>query len=344
MLIAVAASMIAAGRQPKIFNSVDTDAMNHWVDTTMARLTLDEKIAQLMVLHLAPSTQPGTLESAKKMVEKYKIGGLLYSSGDILSQARINNEAQALSEIPLLVTVDAEWGLSMRLKDAPKFPKNMILGAIDDDRLLYEYGREMARECRAIGVHVNFAPVLDVNDNPDNPAIGMRSFGENPDAVARHGIAFARGLEDNGVLTVAKHFPGHGNPSADSHKTLPTVNKTRSELKMCELLPFRQYIDAGLSGIMVGHLYVPAIDKRRVPSSMSQAHVTGLLRKELGFEGLIFTDGLAMRGADMEESNCVTAIIAGTDMLLSPRNIPTDIIAIKRAIDSGRIRDRKSVV
>ena len=340
MLIAVAASMIAAGRQPKIFNSVDTDAMNHWVDTTMARLSLDEKIAQLMVLHLAPSTQPGTLESAKKMVEKYKIGGLLYSGGDILSQARINNEAQALSEIPLLITVDAEWGLSMRLKDAPKFPKNMILGAIDDDRLLYEYGREMARECRAIGVHVNFAPVLDVNDNPDNPAIGMRSFGENPDAVARHGIAFARGLEDNGVLTVAKHFPGHGNPSADSHKTLPTVNKTRSELKMCELLPFRQYIDAGLSGIMVGHLYVPAIDKRRVPSSMSQAHVTGLLRKELGFEGLIFTDGLAMRGADMEESNCVTALIAGTDMLLSPRNIPTDIIAIKRAVDSGRISEQ----
>ena len=137
MLLAVAASMIAAGLQPKIFNSVDTDAMNHWVDTTMARLTLDEKIAQLMVLHLAPSTQPGTLESAKKMVEKYKIGGLLYSGGDILSQARINKEAQALSEIPLLITVDAEWGLSMRLKDAPKFPKNMILGAIDDDRLLY---------------------------------------------------------------------------------------------------------------------------------------------------------------------------------------------------------------
>ena len=340
VVIAVAATMIAAGRQPKIFNGVATDEMNLWVDTTMARLTLDEKIAQLMVMHITPSTQPGTLDAVKKAVEKYKIGGLLYSSGDIMSQAKINNEAQALSEIPLLVTVDAEWGLSMRLKDAPNFPKNMILGAIDDDRLLYEYGREMARECRAIGVHVNFAPVLDVNDNPENPAIGMRSFGENPESVARHGIAFARGLEDNGVLTVAKHFPGHGNPSTDSHKMLPTVNKTRSELKMCELLPFRQYIDAGLSGIMVGHLYVPAIDKRRVASSMSEAHVTGLLHKELGFEGLTFTDGLAMRGADMEESNCVSALIAGNDILLSPRSIPGDILAVKEAVARGRISEQ----
>ena len=338
MLVA-AASMIAAGRQPKIFNGVDAAAMNHWVDTTMARLSLDEKIAQLMVMHLTPSTQPGTLDAVKATVEKYKVGGLLFSSGDIISQAKICNEAQELSAIPLLVTADAEWGLSMRLKDAPVFPKNMILGAIDDDRLLYEYGREMARECRAIGVHVNFAPVLDVNDNPDNPAIGLRSFGENPDAVARHGIAFARGLEDNGVLTVAKHFPGHGNPSTDSHKMLPTVNKTRSELKMCELLPFRQYIDAGLSGIMVGHLYVPAIDNQRVPSSMSQAHVAGLLHNELGFEGLTFTDGLGMRGADMEESNCVSALLAGNDILLSPRNIPTDIVAIRNAVERGRISE-----
>lgn len=338
MLVA-AASMIAAGRQPKIFNGVDAAAMNHWVDTTMARLSLDEKIAQLMVMHLTPSTQPGTLDAVKATVEKYKVGGLLFSSGDIISQAKICNEAQELSAIPLLITADAEWGLSMRLKDAPVFPKNMILGAIDDDRLLYEYGREMARECRAIGVHVNFAPVLDVNDNPENPAIGLRSFGENPDAVARHGIAFARGLEDNGVLTVAKHFPGHGNPSTDSHKMLPTVNKTRSELKMCELLPFSQYIDAGLSGIMVGHLYVPAIDNRRVPSSMSQAHVAGLLHNELGFEGLTFTDGLGMRGADMEESNCVSALLAGNDILLSPRNIPTDIVAIRNAVERGRISE-----
>ena len=338
-LFAVAATMIAAGRQPKILNRVDTDAMIHWVDTTMARLSLDEKIAQLMVLHLTPSTQPGTLDAAKGIVEKYKVGGLLFSSGDIASQATICNELQAMSQVPLLVTVDAEWGLSMRLKDAPVFPKNMILGAIDDDRQLYEYGREMARECRAMGVHVNFAPVLDVNDNPDNPAIGMRSFGENPYSVARHGIAFARGLEDNGVLTVAKHFPGHGNPSSDSHKVLPTVKKTLSELKMCELLPFRQYIDAGLSGIMVAHLYVPAIDPRRGPSSMSPTHVTSLLHNEMGFNGLTFTDGLGMNGADMEESNCVAALIAGNDMLLSPRNIPTDIVAIKNAVARGRISE-----
>ena len=340
MVLGVAtAVVIAADRQPKIFNTVDKNDMETWVDTTMRSMTIDEKIGQLIVMQTMPDDSRANLAEVKRNVEEYKIGGLLFTKGDIMSQAKMNNYAQSLAKVPLMVTADAEWGLSMRLKDAPVFPKNMILGAIDDDRLLYEYGREMARECVAIGVHVNFAPVLDVNDNPDNPAIGMRSFGENPETVAHKGIAFAKGMEDNGVLTVAKHFPGHGNPAADSHKVLPTVDKTLSELKMCELLPFRRYIDAGLSGIMVAHLYVPAIDKRRIPSSMSDVHVTELLKKKMHFGGLVFTDGLAMRGADMGESNCVTALLAGVDILLSPRNLGKDIAEIKAAIKKGRISE-----
>ncbi|MGN0213153.1 MAG: glycoside hydrolase family 3 N-terminal domain-containing protein [Muribaculaceae bacterium] len=336
----VATAVVAANKQPKVFNGVDRDAMDTWVDTTMRAMTLDEKIGQLIVMQTLTQDDKANLAVVRKNVEEYKIGGLLFSKGDIATQAKVCNFAQSLARIPLMVTADAEWGLSMRLKDAPVFPKNMILGAIDDDRLLYEYGREMARECRAIGIHVNFAPVLDVNDNPDNPAIGLRSFGESPETVARKGIAYAKGMEDNGVITVAKHFPGHGNPSTDSHKVLPTVNKTLSELKMCELLPFRRYVDAGLSGIMVAHLYVPAVDKRRIPSSMSDIHVTRLLRQQLGFEGLVFTDGLGMRGADMGESNCVTALIAGVDILLSPRNLGSDIAAIKAAVESGRISEQ----
>lgn len=338
-LLALAATAVVAGTQePKFFNRVNKSEMDTWVDTTMAKMTLEEKIGQLIVVQAATSDDAANMATIKKNVEEYKVGGLLFSTGNIPTQAKLNNFAQSYAKIPLMITADAEWGLSMRLKDAPQFPKNMILGAIGDDRLLYEYGRELARECRLIGIHVNFAPVLDVSDNPDNPAIGTRSFGESPELVARRGIAFAKGMEDNGVLSVAKHFPGHGNPSQDSHKTLPTVTKNMSELKMCELVPFRSYIDAGLSGIMVGHLYVPAIDDRKMASSLSEKHVTELLHKQLGFNGLTFTDALGMHGADMPgESNSVLALRAGDDVLLSPTNLPKDIIAIKEAVKSGLI-------
>lgn len=340
LVAVVTAAVVAKNQQPKIFNSVNKSDMNTWVDTTMAKMTLEEKIGQLIVMQTIPNDSEANLLIVKKNVQDYKIGGLLFTGGNILTQAKVNNYAQSLSKVPLMVTADAEWGLSMRLKDAPQFPKNMILGAIGDDRLLYEYGRELARECRLLGIHVNFAPVLDVNDNPENPAIGMRSFGEVPELVARRGIAFAKGMEDNGVLSVAKHFPGHGNPSQDSHKTLPTVTKNMSELKVCELLPFRNYIDAGLSGIMVAHLYVPAIDERKIPSSMSEIHVTELLHKQLGFEGLTFTDGLGMRGADMPGSNCVSALLAGDDILLSPRDLSKDIPAVIEAVKNGVISEQ----
>lgn len=339
-ILAISTAVIAGNKQPKIFNSVDKSEMDAWVESTMASMTLDEKIGQLFVVQTDPIESDSNLAVIKRNVEDFKIGGLIFTEGDILTHAKVNNFAQSHARIPLLVTADAEWGISMRLCDAPKFPRNMILGAISDDRLLYEYGKELARECRLIGIHVNFAPVMDVNDNPKNNAIGTRSFGETPELVVRKGIAFAKGMEDNGVLSVAKHFPGHGSPSADSHKTLPTVTKKMSDIKNCELVPFRQYIDAGLSGMMVAHLYVPAIDKRKIPSSMSDIHVTSLLRNQLGFEGLIFTDGLGMRGADMPgSSNCVSALLAGNDLLLCPRNVPKDFPAVKAAVEDGTISE-----
>ena len=279
-----------ASPMPGIFNGVNRDEMNEWVDSLMSSMTIDEKIGQLFVLQLSPSTDATNTAWVKKMVTRHHIGGLLYNRGTLDEQAQLTNYAQSITKVPLLITLDGEWGLSMRFSDATEYPRNMILGAISDDKLLYEYGLETARQCRRTGIHVNFAPVLDVNDNPSNPVIGTRSFGESPELVARHGIAYAKGLEDGGVLSVAKHFPGHGNSSQDSHKTLPTINKNMSELKTCEFVPFTRYIDAGLSGMLTAHLYVPAIFDEQIPSSLSEKVVTDLLQNEMGFNGLIFTD------------------------------------------------------
>jgi beta-glucosidase-like glycosyl hydrolase len=238
-----------------------------------------------------------------------------------------------------MITIDGEWGLGMRLKEVPNFQRNLILGALDNDMLLYEYGREVARQCRRMGIQVNFAPVLDVNDNPLNPVIGDRSFGESPELVARHAIAFARGLEDGGVMAVGKHYPGHGASSEDSHKTLPVINKTLQEINTCELVPFRRFIDAGLSGILTAHLLVPSIDGGKAPTSLSADCVNTLLRGEMGFNGLIFTDALNMKGATqmLKGSACVNALLAGNDVLLMPENIGDEIAAVQRAVSSGTI-------
>lgn len=332
-------SLAAAGQvaRPGIFNGVDSEKMNEWVDSVMASMTFDEKIGQLIVAQVVPSTAPNNNALIKKLVSRYHIGGLLYTKGRLKEQAELTNYAQSLAEVPLLMTLDGEWGLSMRFTDAIKYPRNMVLGAIADDKVLYEYGREIARQCRRAGIQVNFAPVLDVNDNHANPVIGTRSYGENPELVARHGIAYSKGLEDGGVLSVAKHFPGHGNTSQDSHKTLPTVNKSRSQLKMCEFAPFMQYIDAGLSGMLTAHLYVPALFDEQIPASLSRTVVTDLLQTEMGFNGLIFTDGLAMKGVTREKDVCVKALLAGNDVMLGPVDVVGEIALIKGAVASGRL-------
>ena len=342
ILTLMLATMISAQakRQPAIIGKADAKAMNAWVDATLKSMTADERIAQLMVPAIDPRAI-GAAERMKKYVNEYKVGGLIYNEADIKSVAKLTNEAQQQAQVPLLITIDAEWGLSMRLEDAPKFPRNLYLGAIGDDQLFYDYGREVARECRRVGVNVNFAPVLDVIDRP-NTVVGSRSFGSNPELVSRHAIAFARGLEDGGVLSVGKHFPGHGSCTADSHKTLPTVDKSWRELQMVDLVPFRRYIDAGLGGMLTAHLNVPAVDKKSgLPGTMNPKMVNGLLKKKMGFEGLIFTDALGMEGAKaVGRDVCVQALLAGNDVLLMPDDVGAEIAAVKAAVAKGTIKQK----
>ena len=324
---------------PNLFNNVDLVEMNNWVDSVFNSLSPEGRIGQLIVADVTPSASDAVRDYVRQLVTKNLVGGLIYERSTMSDQASITNLAQSLAAVPLMITIDGEWGLGMRLKEVPNFQRNLILGAVDNDRLLYEYGREVARQCRRMGIHVNFAPVLDVNDNPLNPVIGDRSFGENPELVARHAIAFARGLEDGGVMAVGKHFPGHGSSSEDSHKTLPVINKSLQEINTCELVPFRKFIDAGLSGILTAHLLVPSIGDGKAPTSLSPLCVSTLLRDELHFDGLIFTDALNMKGATqlLKGSACVNALLAGNDVLLMPENISDEIAAIRQAVADGKL-------
>ena len=341
--VAVVLTMSAAGREatrlPNLFNQVDQVAMNAWVDSVFDSMSPEARIGQLIIAAVTPSDNDATRELVRRLVTQNMVGGLIYENSTIADQAAVTNLAQSLATVPLMITIDGEWGLGMRLKEVPNFQRNLILGALDNDMLLYEYGREVARQCRRMGIQVNFAPVLDVNDNPLNPVIGDRSFGESPELVARHAIAFARGLEDGGVMAVGKHYPGHGASSEDSHKTLPVINKTLQEINTCELVPFRRLSDAGRSAILTAHLLMPSIDGGKAPTCLSADCVNTLLRGEMGFNGLIFTDALNMKGATqmLKGSACVNALLAGNDVLLMPENIGAEIAAVQRAVSSGTI-------
>lgn len=309
-----------------------------WVDSVYSSMSPRRRIAQLF----CPVVDPSKGETSRAVIKRYvgqnDVGGLLFRKGSISDYVSMTNYAQSLADVPLMMTLDGEWGLSMRVPDTPRFPYNMALGAVSDTRLLRDYGAEVARECREMGVHVDFAPVADVNLNPANPVIGYRSFGEDPSRVASAVVAYSRGMEEGGVLTTAKHFPGHGDTSTDSHKTVPVVDHTRQFMADNDLLPFRRYIEAGLSGVMVGHLSVPSLDASGSAASMSHTIVTDLLKGEMGFKGLVFTDALEMKGAvGASDNNCVSAFMAGADMLLSSANPPADITAIQQAIDRGDI-------
>lgn len=249
------AQVVVEPVEPLLVRPVQDDMQCRlWVDSVLDRLSLKERVGQLFIYTIAPHQDKSNRELLRKVIEDYKVGGLLFSGGLMQNQVVLTNEAQRMADIPLLITFDGEWGLSMRLRDTPAFPKNMVLGCIQNDSLLYEYGCEMARQCKELGVQVNFAPVADVNINPKNPVINTRSFGEDPVNVANKVIAYARGLEDGGVLSVAKHFPGHGDTDVDSHKALPVLTFTRERLDSVELYPFKKVIEEGLGGIMVGHL------------------------------------------------------------------------------------------
>ena len=337
IMVLMCANCIAAQHQHRsaLLERADAQAMSQWVNAKFNAMSQRQRVAQLFILTVSPTDNDATRKLLSQYVEDLGIGGLLFSEGTSQETARLINYSQSLAQVPLMITIDGEWGVSMRMSDAPKFPRNMVLGAINDDRLLYDYGKEVARECRLMGIHVNFAPVLDVNDNPLNPVIGTRSFGESPERVASMGIAYARGMEDNGVLTTAKHFPGHGSTSTDSHKTLPQISKSLREMNMCELLPFRHYAEAGLSGIMVGHLAAVKVDASGLPASLSPS--TNALLKQIGFNGLVFTDALEMSGAKSSGSLAVKALRAGNDVLLSVPNAEKEIDYVLNAVAENKL-------
>jgi len=324
---------------PDLLKKADKTAMNHWVDSVFNSMSMDEKIGQtIMVI----TTGENTAANKKKLVDFVKnqyVGGIIFLKGTPHEQAALTNACQAEARTPLMITIDGEWGLSMRLENTTRFPKNMMVGAIQDDSLIYLYGREVARQCRIMGIHADFAPDMDVNSNPENPVIGIRSYGEDPARVSHLGILFSKGLESGGVLSVSKHFPGHGDTSTDSHHVLPLIEHRRERLDSIELYPFREYINAGLSGMMIAHLNIPVLDKSGLPSSLSKPVITDLLIDELGFTGLIFTDGLPMKGVADQPDMSIKALSAGIDILLGPVSPIKEFNAIKKALEDGAITD-----
>lgn len=329
---------VSAQKTTNLVNNSNATQVSVWVDSVYNSMSLDEKIGQLFM----PVVE--TNKSWKNRIEEYikekKVSGLLFGKGTMATQAELTNFAQSISKTPLLIALDGEWGLSMRLRDAPIFPKNRMLGAIQDDSLIYLYGKEIARQCKEMGIHVNFAPSVDVNTNPSNPIIGARSFGNDASNVALKGIAFARGLEDGGVMSVAKHFPGHGDTSEDSHKTLPTIPHDSARLDEVELYPFRRYVDAGLSGMMIGHLNVPELKTKGLPASLTPSIGEKLLHEEMGFSGLTFTDGMAMKGVSNQQNMSVKALLAGNDIILGVPNLDREINSVKKAIENGSISEQ----
>ena len=316
------------------------DVESHWVDSVYNSLTLEQRVAQLICMRANQPSKP-FYEDVAKYIKKYNIGGVCFFRADAEAQVEKTNEWQALAQTSLMVSIDAEWGLAMRVNKTLAYPYQMTLGAITDDALIYEMGKQVAEQCKRMGIHVNFAPVADVNSNAANPIIGMRSFGENPQTVGEKATAYALGMQSKGLITSMKHFPGHGNTATDSHLTLPTVTRTMEEVRDIELAPFQYMIESGVNGAMVGHLYFPAIEKvQNTSSSLSYGVITDLLKKEMGFDGLIFTDGLDMKGVSekvRQDSVPYAAFMAGNDVLILPTNVPFAIKTIKDAVENNTV-------
>ena len=278
-------------------------------------------------------------------VRNNKVGGIIYSKGGPVLQAKLNNELQAIAKVPLLIGMDAEWGLSMRLDSTFSFPWNMTLGAVKDLKLIEQTGRQLGEHCKRLGVHFNFAPVVDINTNPKNPIIGNRSFGEDRDNVTDKAMAFMNGMQSVGVLANAKHFPGHGDTSTDSHKTLPTIEFDAKRIDSVELNPYRKLIQKGLSSVMVAHLNIPSLESRDgYPSSISENIVTGILKQQLRFKGLIFTDALSMKGvSNFSKPGDIdlAAFLAGNDVMLMSEDVSTGINKIEEAYTNGTIKEER---
>ena len=314
-----------------------------WVDSVYSSMNIDQKVGQLYSVWTASRYGQAEINEIKNIIDKYHIGGLIFSLGSINDQIISHNIFQKQSNIPLLISMDAEWGLGMRLDDGFSFPYNITLGAIRDDSLIFNVGQRIGEHLKKMGVHLNFAPVSDVNTNPKNPIIGARSFGENKFNVSKKSIKYIEGLNESGVLAVGKHFPGHGDTRKDSHLTLPALNYDSTRIDSIELYPFKQIINSGVDGIMTAHLKVKSLDDKMI-TTLSRKIINDLLKVDLGFEGIVITDALDMKAiVDYSKGNYpdVDALIAGNDILLMPTDLKKSISEIKKAVLDGRVTEKR---
>jgi beta-glucosidase-like glycosyl hydrolase len=320
-------------------------AAKKWVRQQYKKLSDEEKIAQLMVIRAHSNLGADHVQQVTELIKKYNVGALCFFQGGPVRQAVLTNYYQSIAKTPLMICQDAEWGLGMRLDSVINFPHQLTMGATQDPILIYKFGNAVGKQCKRIGVNVNYAPVVDVNNNPENPVINDRSFGEDKYKVAAFGVQYMKGMQVKNVMACAKHFPGHGDVAVDSHLDLPIINKSLAELDSLELYPFRELIKAGVGGVMMAHLYIPAIDStKNLATSLSSKAVDGLLRKELGYKGIVITDGLEMKGIskffpDGEAS--MQALVAGNDMLCLPSDIQGTINKVEQAIADHKLSWKK---
>ena len=320
-----------------------------WVDSVFATLSPDEKIAQLIMVAAVSDTKRSVIgtqftnpEYVEKLIKEHKVGGIVFFQGGPVPQATLTNRFQAVSKVPLLIAMDAEFGLAMRIDSTVRYPYQMTLGAIQgNDNLIYDMGSQLARQAKRLGVHINFAPVADINNNPNNPVISFRSFGENKYQVAQKALSYMKGMQDNGLLTSAKHFPGHGDTGVDSHYDLPLIPFSKGRLDSLELYPFKVLLNHGLGGVMIAHLSIPAYDKTpNLPSTLSKPIVTSLLRERLGYEGLIYSDAMNMKGVVKyfpDGKADAMGLEAGMDILEFTEDVNKSIAEIKKSIAEGKI-------
>lgn len=323
----------------------DAKVQTKWVDSILNKMTIDEKIGQLFMVQAYSNKDENHSASIESLIKDYHIGGLIFMQGTPEKQATLTNNYQSVSKIPLLIGFDGEWGLDMRLKDTYRFPWNMTLGAITDNKLLEDFGAQLGKHCKRMGIHINFAPVVDININPENPIIGNRSFGESRENVTQKALAFVKGMQSENVLSNAKHFPGHGDTASDSHKSLPILDFDFDRLDSIELYPYKELINNKLTSVMVAHLSVKGLEENKdCPTSLSYQVISKLLKEKLNFEGLILTDALNMKGvsnySDLGEIN-LEALLAGNDMLLIPTDVPLAIANIKIALGENIITEER---
>ena len=327
-----------------ITKDLDKKAVKY-ADSLYAKLSMDERIGQLYIVALYTNKDQNHISGVRKLVEQERIGGIILMQDDAEQEIALVNEFQKKSRVPMLFGMDAEWGLYQRIKTAHKFPWAMTLGAIQDNNLVYEMASKIAEDAKKMGIYWNFAPVVDVNTNPKNPIIGNRSFGSDVQNVIAKALAYAQGLQDNGVLAAIKHFPGHGDTDVDSHLDLPVVKHSLERLNKIELAPFKALMDKKIGGVMIAHLYVPQLEKgKNIPASISYDIVTNLLKNKFRYEGLVITDALNMNAVAKKYPAGeldLRAFKAGNDVLLFSQDVPTGKKLIKEAIQKGEIGEKR---